>query len=179
MKKILAILTTAVMLFAFAGCGISGGSEGTKAENNNGKSSEETVLLNGDTLELSYETHHKDMYFKANIVDFYTDTAGALTTLTYMQNGDVAYRINILYFEGKSIEEAMGDSASLLTDKTVNGIAYKYLETNIEYTDKTVPAHVYVYNFENTTYTINFISEYDMSSLETGFFNTVRFEKSE
>lgn len=168
------------MLITFAACGGAGigrndGTETKKVSDDKGSE----VQLNGDTISLDYDTHHKDMFFKANLLDFYTDTAGSLCQLAYRQDGDVTYKINILYFEGKSIEEAMGDSAAVMTDKTVNGLAYKYLETNIEYTDKTVPAHVYAYNFDGTTYTVNFISEYDMSSLESGFLNTVRFEKSE
>ena len=179
MKKAIAILTAALMLLTLTACGLkitAGDDTGSGKTDKNG---EITVQMNGDSITLDYDTHHKDMYFKANLTDFYTDTAGSLCVLSYRQDGDVTYNISIVYFYGKSIEETMAESDVSLIDKTVNGITYKYFEQDFVYTDKTVPGHVYVYNYDNTTYTINFISEYDLTSLETGFLSTVRFEKSE
>ena len=184
MKKIFAILTVAViMLSAFTSCGIGGGAdvsggEDTKA-NSNTEKSENPVNLNGDTIYLTYERNFKDMIYKEDIVDFHSNTVFNMSDISYSHDGETTYQIRMIYFEGKSIEEAMEGTESEPTDKTANGITYKYYESDAVFSDKTLPCHTYVYNFEDTTYCISFISEYDMTSLETVFMNNVRFEKSE
>lgn len=182
MKKIIAILTAALILVSLASCvSINLGGDDTAAASDTepAANKENPVDLNGDTVYLTYEKNFKDMIYKEDIVDFHSNTVFNMSDISYEHDGETTYQVRMIYFEGKSIEEAMEGTESAPTDKTVNGLTYKVYETDAVYSDKTLPCHTYVYNFENTTYCIGFISEYSMTSLETVFMSNVRFEKSE
>ncbi|MBQ3869155.1 MAG: hypothetical protein II777_01295 [Clostridia bacterium] len=175
MKKIVFALTAFILLLSLTSClfvHFGGGDDSRAAEGDDEASS---VTFNGSTIKLSYERNHLDLHYRENLTEIHSNTAGSYRNLSYEQNGEIAFEILLVYFLNKPIDAVMEGTDYILTDKTVNGLTYKYFE----FEENDVPGHTYVYNFEGTTYTISFVSRYDTSSLETGFLSTVRFEHEE
>ena len=176
MKRTVAYLVILVLLIGLAACGgrdetggdPSGSPSGSSARTEGGQ-----VLIGGKTLKLTYESRHGDMYFKENVVDIEKSSFGQACNLYCNSDEGMLFVIHIVYFEGKSIEEVMSGSENTLTDKTVGNIEYRYFE----YDENGAPGHTYAYCFEGTTYTVSFVSNYDMTSLESVFLSNVRFEK--
>jgi len=81
--------------------------------------------------------------------------------------------VHKLCAEAEAGDEVISGSEDNLTDKTAGGLEYRYFE----YDENGTPGHTYVYSFEGTTYTISFVSNFDMTSLEYAFLSNVRFEK--
>ena len=183
MKKVIALLLILTLVLSLAACGEGDKTETNQTGNQTDSVSEKTVtdiapndneiVIGGKTVKLTYESHHGDMYFKENVVDIEKNTYGAACDLSCRSDDGVSFVIHIVYFEGKSIDEVMSGSENNLTDKTVDGLEYRYFE----YDENGTPGHTYVYNFEGTTYTISFVSTFDMASLESVFLSNVRFEK--
>lgn len=155
------LLALAVMLFACGGGG----------EQKPGKTEYPVFTVNGEEFELSSDTSHGALHFKHNYSNINRDTAGSFCNVTGQKDGDVVFAIRLVYFTGKSIDEVMSESDYVLSKKTVNGLEYTYFE----YTDNGMPGHTYAYNFDGTTYTISFVSQYDMTSLEEVFLQNVSF----
>ena len=177
MKKAIAIFAAACALLLFAACSGAqtekNGAIGTQAETDKTVAADNVVIFNGDTIKLTYETNHRDLYYKQNIVSMNAETVGSFCNVSYRQDGDVAFEIRLVYYVNKSIDEVMGESDYTLSEKTVNGLTYTYFE----YDDNGRPGHTYVYCYDGTSYTISFTSPYDMTSLETVFLNNIRFAK--
>ena len=113
------------------------------------------------------------MYFKENVVEIEKSSYDQFCNLYCSGDEGMLFIIHIVYFEGKGVDEVMSGSENNLTDKTVGGLEYRYFE----YDENGVPGHTYVYTFEGTTYTISFVSNFDITSLESAFLSNVRFEK--
>lgn len=177
MKKTIKILSAVLIAFCVlilaASCGAA--DDGTEKSGEEKGGGDPVVTFNGENIKLDYERNHKDLYYKESLTDLHSDTAGSFRNISCEKDGKNVLNIRLVYFADKSVEEVMSGSDNELTDKTANGITYKYFE----YETNGVPGHTYVYNFDGTTYTISFESEYDTASLEEGFLNTVHFEKSE
>ncbi len=175
MKKILLIFTAALLLFALTSCGLIFSILEDETDEPDQIKNGKTVEFNGDSLVLDYETHHGSLFYKIDLPEMHTDTVGSFCNVSYMQEGDVAFDIRLVYYAGKTVDEVMDGSEYVMSEKTVNGLTYKYFE----YVDNDRPGHTYVYNFDGTTYTLSFVSAHDMTSLENGFLEAVRFDAAE
>ena len=175
MKKVLLVFTASLLLFSLTSCGLIFSILQEAAGETDYIKDGKTVEFNGDSLVLDYETHHGCLYYKIDIPDMHADTVGSYCNINYTKKGEVAFDIRLVYFANKSIDEVMEGSDYAISEKTVNGLTYKYFE----YVDNDRPGHTYVYNFDGTTYTISFASAYDMTSLENGFLESVRFDAAE
>lgn len=176
MKKFFALLVILTLSLGLAACAAGNesdpsGKQTGSAEGGDTPGSE--IVIGGKTVKLTYESHHGDMYFKENAVDIEKSSYGQVCNLCCRSDGGVLFVIHIVYFEGKSADEVMSGSENNLTDKTVGGLEYRYFE----YDENGTPGHTYVYTFEGTAYTVSFVSDYDMTSLEAAFLSNVRFEK--
>ena len=180
MKKVLIIFLAVILALSFAACTKNGNTDNTakgdQTAAENGESSDgDTIDIGGYKIKLTKEANHGDMYFKENVSEM--ELAGYDQSFSMYCNKDEGqiFVIRLVYFKGSSIDEVMSGSDAALTDKTVNGIDYKYFE----YEENGVPSHTYVYNFNGTTYTIIIESSYDMRSLEDTFMKSVHFKASE
>ena len=179
MRKFLIILLALVLGLSFAACTKNGNTDDTAKGDQttaveNGESSDGDTIVIGDyRIKLTKEANHGDMYFKENVSEMELAGYEQSFSLYYNKDGGQIFVIRLVYFKGSSIDEVMSGSDNVLTDKTVNGLQYKYFE----YDEHGTPAHTYLYNFNDTTYSIIFLSSFDMTSLETLFLNNVHFEK--
>lgn len=184
MKKISVVLILSLLISCLVLClysckgGVAVDDDDEEEETSEGLLMAQTA--DGDTIEigsykikLTKEANHGDLYFKENVAEM--ELAGYDQTFNMYFNKDEGqiFVIRLVYFRGSSIDEVMSGSDTALTDKTVNGIQYKYFE----FEENGAPSHNYVYNFNGTTYMIVFVSSFDMTSLETVFLNNVHFEK--
>ncbi len=174
MKKFLAIILAGLLLFALAACGSGNGGTGDKSGQND-QDGAVAAELNGKTVLLKYDANFRDLHYKHNYSEMNTNTAGSFRDITCTVNDEVAAEILLVYYVDKSVEEVMSGSDNTLFDRTVNGLDYKYFEFDRD----GVPGHTYVYRFDGTTYTISFVSSYDINLFETAFMNNVRFEKEQ
>ena len=172
MKKIIAIMLAALMIIPLAACG--GGNGGNGGENESQNDGFTVVDFNGEKIKLSYESHHYDLYYKENLSAMNSNTMGSFCEVTVRQDEGETAHIHLVYYAGKSVEEVMSESNYEYFEKTVSGIKY----TCFNYDENGVPGHTYVYCYDGSTYTISFVSNYDMTSLEEGFMQNVRFEKA-
>ncbi|MBQ7688316.1 MAG: hypothetical protein IJT27_03760 [Clostridia bacterium] len=129
------------------------------------------VTVGGETFELTYESNHKCLYYKEDLRQFQRDTMGSFREIRYFKDDTLLFSIHLVYYEGKTVEEVMEGSDNTLTEKTVNGLTYRYFE----YDENGLPGHTYVYAYDGTAYTISFVSGTDISALENAFMENVRF----
>ena len=170
MKKILALLLSLTLALGLAGCGAINKKAASDGAPNGGE-----IVIGGRTIQLTYESHHKEMYFRENVADIQKSSFGQACDLVCPADEGMLFVIHIVYFEGKSVDEVMSGSENQLTDKTAGGLEYRYFE----YDENGVPGHTYIYHFNGTTYTISFVSSLDMTSLESAFLSNVHFEKEQ
>ena len=105
MKKFFAILFVAVFVtLSFSACTSSNGSgEATKdsapTASENGKTegtpNDNKVVINGNTVELRYETNHSDLYYKENVAELTSDTMGSVRNITYNKDGEDVFVIRL------------------------------------------------------------------------------------
>lgn len=169
----LILALTAVIL---SGCG-GGRTTAPTATPTGAPAEENAALINGEKISFDRDAVHKDLHYKENVGRTESSGLFAFRDIVCRQGEDVVFEIRIVYFENETVEEVMEGTDAVLTDKTVNGIAYQCFEEEFEFSDRTIPGRSYIYCFEGTTYVISFISPYDLTSLETVFMNNVYFEK--
>lgn len=143
----------------------------TGAQDDSAGQNDETVTVDGEEFDLSYETHHGDLYYKTDIVELGPDTAGAWCELSHYKDGEPLVRIHLVYYEGKTAGEVMEESGYELTTKVVGDMEYQYFE----YDENGMAGHTYVCSFNGTVYTISFVSNADISALEQTFMENVSF----
>ena len=170
MKRIIAAVLIFMLATALCSCGLLFriGSQRTEIGE---KDDAPVMTVNGETFKLESESSHGALHYKHNYENMNHDTSGSFCNVVGFQNGDVIFAVRLVYFTGKSINEVMSGSDYTLSKKTVNGLEYTYFE----YNDNGMPGHTYAYNFDGTTYTISFASQYDMTSLEEVFLQNVSF----
>ena len=184
MKKTIAYLLILALALGLAACGANGENAVDPSGEQTGpepsfesaetdeKSVGNEVEIGGTTVKLTYESHHGELVFKENVAAIEKASYGQACNLTCRSDEGVLFLIHIVYFEGKSIDEVIGEEETL-SDKTVAGVDYRYFE----YDENGVPGHTYVCSFNGTVYTVSFVSKYDTASLESVFLSNVRFEK--
>ena len=96
---------------------------------------------------------------------------GSFRDIRYFKEGEPLFSIHLVYYEGKTVEDVMEAGDYELTDKTLNGIEYRYFE----YDENGIPGHTYVCANNGTAYTISFVSNADISALEKAFMESVHF----
>ncbi len=172
MKRIITAALAALLAFALCACSSEGK---TKPDETKGTETGVPAQFNGETIYLNYERDFVDMRYLENVGgEMRSNTVFNLRDITYSQNGDVTLKITMYCFENKPMEEAM-EGAGNMVDKTINGLTFKYFENEVEFTDGKMPGHNYAYTFNGSTYTISFISQYDMTAFEEAFMNNVSF----
>lgn len=164
-KKVLLTLLIILCLTFVTGCG-NDLKDNTKIEETEG------VLINNERVKLSYETSHLNMYYKTNITLFSGDTLNSVRNIRYINNGKTIFELNLVYFENKSIDEVMSASNYEISTKKINDLEYQYFEFEVNQKK----GHTYVYNYNDTTYTISFTFEDDISDFEKEFMNNVYFK---
>ena len=175
MKKKLCFVLTILLVVVLSACGSPKENSGNNGGNGGKGSKEPTVTIEGNEIELSYESHHKDLYYRENISDLHSDTMGQVSMLSYTQGGETYFQVMMVYFENKTVEEAIDLSQYDVSSKTVNGIEYKYFKYTQKYSDISLPAECYACAYNGTAYTISFISAHDISSFVSVFMENVHF----
>jgi len=184
-KKVLTVIALIVIfgigLFVLTGCG---NKEDNKIENNieESKTKYDTFKIYDETLELDYERTFQKMTYKTNSEKMYPNTSSNSVALKYEDEtktedivddyGASVVRVNIQYFENRSIDEVMSKAPYERTNKTVGNYEYQYFE----FTDNGANGYTYIYNFEGSTYTITFMAKIDINTLIDAFMKNVKFE---
>ena len=131
------------------------------------------VQFNGKTLTFGKEDSHGALRFcRSEDQGFLKSAVYSVCELAYAPEETALFNIHIVYFENKSMEEVFEDSNYETRHETRNGLDYLCFD----YDENGRPGTTYAYYFEGTTYTISFVSEYDMTSLIDGFMSNVSFK---
>lgn len=172
-RSALSLLLVLLLAFAapalLAACG--GSDSGSSGENSNHPS----FTINGQTVELRLDTHHNDMYYMDNVLDFHSNTAGSFRELTLERDGQVLSLIHLVYFRDKDIPEVLEGTSYETTEVTRNGNVY----TSFEYEENGKIGKTFMHVFDGTTYSISFVSDYDTESMIACFLDHVSFRKSD
>lgn len=175
MKKILLLLAAALVIAAAAGCqpkpSADGGDVPSEASQTEATDSE-AVTVDGMSFDLSYETHHKDLYYKTDIVEMGSDTYGSRCDITSFKESEPLFVIHLVYYEGTTAEEVMAESDYELTEKAFGDLAYQYFE----YDENGMAGHTYLCEYNGTAYTVSFASNADVAALEQAFMENIHFE---
>ena len=164
-KKIIFSILIVLALFAITGCGNS--EKGTK---------QKTYEVTVKDLTVTYDTTeslHDITYLKASA--FGSMTGKAYSTTEYRKdNISFRYSISINYYKSQTITEAlMNRDFTKLANKKYNGIEYEvYSKKNIDNDTITV----YAYRNNKDTYTIQFVSSYDINDLIDIFMNNISYK---
>ena len=162
MKKILLVLVLALLIFV-----------GCNAKNNFSNDKEiEEIVVDGEKIKLSYENNFLKMTYKESLTAFTSNTVGKQRIISYNKNNENILTIHLVYFENKNIDEVMSDNKYLVNTKLINDLEYQYYEYEVN----EQKGHTYVYYYDGTTYTINFLSNKDITQLETAFMKNVQFK---
>lgn len=179
MKKIFVLFLALVIAFSLAACGRpaqenSSGND-TASENEAAQTdapeADGAVEVDGEQFTLDFESNHRDLYFKTDIVNISKDSYGSVCDLRYFKEGELLFVIHLVYFENKSIEDVMAESDNELSAKTVGNLEYQYFE----YDENGMPGHTYLYTYNGNSYTVSFASNADISALEQAFMESVHF----
>lgn len=134
------------------------------------------------TLKLDYKNDFKKMTYMTNYEELLPGGGGENSVeLKYEDDtkvddiivdyGATVVRVEIRYFDGKTIDEVMSQAPYERTNKTVGDLDYEYFE----YTNNGVNGYVYCYNHDGSTYTISFDAKIDITSLIDAFMKNVSF----
>ena len=173
MKKRITLVLLIIILFLITGCE-------TSIPDNNDSSKKEGIVakINDEEISLDYERDFNNLYYKENVVSLHSDTLGSNRVINYSQNGSVVLSIRMTYIEDMTIEKTKTQLNFETKTKKIGDLEYLYGEwtfkdssTEIEY-----KAYQYFYEFNNTTYTICFITNEDITDFETKFMSTVYFK---
>lgn len=166
----LCLLAFAAALLLSA-CGAPDAAEST-SPSSPAAAEEAVIAINGETIPLTYETNHYDLYYKENVARMQRDTMGTFRNEAYYnEQGEQIFAIHLVYYEGKTAEQVIEASDYELTPVTVGGLDY----LRFAYTEDGRAGHTYVHEHNGDAYTISFVSDYDMTQLEDAFLSTVSF----
>ena len=173
-KKILLNLLIIISLFIVTGCGKE------KTTNTLDKNMK-VVKVEGNEIRLRSEDNLKNFVYLQHANDFHTNTMGYNRTLMVTSDDKVQLYVNIVTAEGKTLNEVISriDFATV-TDKTVNGINYKYYEReglNANQLGDDCKGHFYLYEYEGDVYQIGIVSNKDFAEFEKVFMDTAYFKK--
>jgi len=160
-----------ISIFTIPGCGNKNNSNENKSSVTNNKENKNVVKVNGEEIELTYDTNFNNMYFKENVSKFNTNTMGSNHVIQYIKEGKVLFDIRMAYIENKTMEESKKEINFEVNPKKINDLEYQYgtWETKDNETGETIYIHQYLYEFNGTTYTIAFMSKNNIDELEKMF----------
>lgn len=130
------------------------------------------VVIDGEKFKLSSNNNLKDLHYKENYVDFRTDALAKSRVMQYSKKGEFIFEVRLIYEDTHSFEEVKELIGHEESTKKVNDIDYTYYNYKNSSNDD---VHMYLYNYNNVTYTIMFIGN-DITNLEETFMNNVKFE---
>ena len=183
MKKIIALFLVLILAVSLASCiriSISGPDttvRQTDAATQNGtdKTADDSgIVIGGKTVAFNGESRHGDLCYKG-IDGAEKSSYDQVCNLYYPSGDDMLFTIHIVYFKGRDIDEVMDGSDYDISIRTAGGTEYRYFE----YEENGEPGHTYVCSAFGTTYTISFVSNFDLTALETAFLSNVHFEAEE
>ena len=172
MKRYMYVFLIIVTLVVTA-CGV------VKKDNNINVTNKISGSINGEKIELTYDSNFKDLYYKENVSLFTSNSMGALKILQYRKDGNTLLEIRMGYIEGMTLERTKKESKYETSIKKINDLDYLY--SSFILTDSTgseYKTHQYYYEYNNVTYTIMFVSNEDISSLEETFMSNVYFKNN-
>lgn len=164
MKKILLII---VMLLLVSGCGKKN-EEVRNNTNNDGM----MVEIDGEKFKLRSSSSLKDMHYKENYVDFYSDAIGNVRTMSYTKNGEFKFEVRLMYEDKHSFDEVKEMVSHPSSLKQYGDITYTYFDYK---GDNNEDIHLYLYSYNDVTYTIMFIAKTNINDLENKFMNSIKF----
>lgn len=172
-KKVFLGLVVALSLFIVVGC--------SKSSNNGSSSSIITENVN------SFDT-------KVDTFDFKFDKSKTLKKASFVYSGSTSkmegenyfiadyrtksntvfvFRYAINYYESQKIEDVMSQKkATSKGTKKINNYEYQIYEGKIQSGEKSI---FYVYQYNNDTYLMTFISNYNLDDLIDKFMNALQF----
>ena len=132
------------------------------------------VTVGEETFKLTSQSSLNNIHFNENYIDFNAGTASSkMHYIQYHKNGDVVFEIRVLYEDTHSFEENKKVLGQKESERTINGLTYAYFNYKLD-TGET--AHTYMYNYNDITYTVMFVSKIDITNLEETFMKYVYFE---
>ena len=175
MKRYFCLIFAILLVLGTSACGSNKENNGSNGGGGGKRSKGPAVTIAGNEIELSYESHHKDLYYRESISDLHSDTMGQVSMISYTTGGETYFQVMMVYFENKTVEEAVDLSKYDVSSKTINGTEYKYFKYTQNYSDASIPAECYACAYNGTAYTINFISAHDISGFVSVFMENVHF----
>lgn len=166
MKKIILIICLSILIIT--GCE----KDNNKTNNKDNSKNTVEVTLSDEKIKLSYENNFLKMYYKESVSKFYTDTMGSHRMIRYSKDNDPIFTIHLVYFKDKNIDEALTDTKYERSTKIINDLEYQYFEYEVNGEQ----GHTYVYYYDGTTYSINFISSNNINEFEKTFMDNVYFK---
>ena len=178
MKKKIIIIMLIICIFNITGCGNKVNSNENNSSVTNNKENKNVVKVNGEEIELTYDTNFNNMYFKENVSKFNTNTMGSNHVIQYIKEGKVLFDIRMAYIENKTMEESKKEINFEVNPKKINDLEYQYgtWETKDNETGETIYIHQYLYEFNGTTYTIAFMPKTNIDDFEAAFMKNVYFK---
>ena len=183
MKKIIALFLVLILAVCLASCiriGIkdpdtSGRQTDASTQNGTDQTAFDSgIAIGGKTVTFKDESRHGDLCYKG-IDGAEKSSYDQVCNLYYPAGDDMLFTIHIVYFKGRDIDEVMDGSDYDISSKTAGGTEYRYFE----YEENGESGHTYVCSAFGTTYTISFVSKFDLTALETAFLSNVHFEAAE
>ena len=165
MKKLFLII---VMVLLVSGC-----EEKNIEVKNNTNNDDMMVEIDGEKFRLRSSNSLKDMHFKENYVDFYTDSYGNMKKMSYAKNGEYIFEVRIIYEEERSFDEVKSLVKYSETQKKIGNMTYSYYDYK---TDNKDNVHLYICSYKDVTYSVMFIFRSDITDLENKFMNSISFE---
>ena len=163
MKKKILILLLVIGLFTITGCG--------KKEN------VDNTLVKVNDVELHIDKEKEFKGIKYTITDDLKEAVfdKYVQYYLYQESGPNLLFFRIFYYENKNHNDIRNDLAieSNLTEekgKTAN-IEYTFIDEKRN--DGTI--HYYIIDKDNISYTINFVSKYDIKAFEEKVLNSIKF----
>ena len=172
-KKIILLMILVLTLGIVTGCG--GSSSQEESSNKKGKENNDaTVKVGNKDVKINRSGSFVEMTFR------YPDSAlasnvGTYSIIDYMDNNEFVFRIALYFFEGKTIEDVMAGS----TLSSVDALPYGEYTWNVYQGKQDDGKSVlnYVTQVGDNSYTVTFISDYDMKDFADAFMKNVNFNK--
>lgn len=169
-KKIILFLFLLSTLFVITGCG--GSESGENTNGNNSSKGNEIVKVGKYDVKINKLGSFVEMKYK------YPDSAlasnaGTYNTIDYMDKKDFVFRIGMYFFEGKTVEETMKETTLTSLEKITYGEYTWNVYQGKQDDEKNVLS--YITQVGSNSYTISFISDYDMKNFADTFMKSVKF----
>ena len=170
-KKILLSLIALLALFTITGCGSSENKE------NKEEPVVDNTLVTVNGIELHIDKEKEFQGIKYTITDDLREAIfdQYIQYNLYQESGTNLLFFRIFYYKDKNHDYIRNDLAidsNLVEEKgKTDNIDYLFIDT--KRTDGTI--HYYIIDKDNTSYVINFVSQYDIKEFEKKVLNSIKF----